>query len=246
MPLSDIAIRNAKPGTKPVKLHDDGGLFLLLNPTGSRWWRIKYRIEGKEKLLSLGTYPEVSLKDAREKRDLVRKQMTAGIDPGEHRKAVKSSKVIGAANAFEVIGREWFSKFAATWVKGHSDKIIRRLERDIFPWLGKRPINDITAPELLKAMRRIEERGAIETAHRAMQNCSQIFRYAIATGRALRDPTADLRGAIPPSKGKHHASITNPKEIGALLRAIKGYEGSLITKCGLQSNRPTLPPMNVN
>jgi integrase len=234
MPLTNVEIRNAKPGEKPIKLFDGGGLFLLISPAGGKWWRLKYRFGGKEKLLSLGTYPEVSLSEAREKRDQARKLLAADVDPGENRKAQKAAKTDSDANSFEVIGREWFGKFSPSWAASHADKIIRRLERDVFPWIGKQPIADITAPVLLATMRRIENRGALETAHRALQNCSQIFRYAIATGRAIRDPGADLRGALPPSNGKHHASITDPKAIGELLRAIASYQGSLITKCALQ------------
>ncbi|MEB0030196.1 tyrosine-type recombinase/integrase [Undibacterium sp. RTI2.1] len=234
MPLSDTTIRNAKPGERPIRLYDAGGLYLEIAPSGGKWWRLKYRITGKEKRISLGVYPEVSLKEAREKRDIARKQLASDIDPGEHRKAVKLANVEDGSSGFESIAREWFIKFAPNWVATHSDKIIRRLERDVFPWIGKRPIEEITAPEILVVMRRVEERGALETAHRALQNCSQIFRYSIATGRATRDPAADLRGALPPAKAKHHASITDPKLIGALLRAIKGYEGSLVTKCALQ------------
>lgn len=234
MKLTATAVRNTKPGTKPLKLFDGGGLFLLVNPTGSRWWRLKYRFDGKEKLLSLGTFPEVGLADARERRDQARKQLAAGIDPGVVRKAQKSARAEILANSFEAIAREWFAKHAPTWVDSHSDKIIRRLERDIFPVLGQRPIAEISAPDLLVALRRIEARGAIETAHRAQQNCGQIFRYAIATGRAARDPAADLRGALSPVKETHHASITDPKAIGGLLRAIDGYQGSPITKCALR------------
>lgn len=234
MPLTDTAIRNAKPATKPVKLADEKGLFLLVTPRGGKWWRHKYRFAGKEKLLSFGTYPDIGLKEARQRRDDARKLLAAGVDPGEHRKAHKASRSSSAVNSFEVVAREWFGKYAPTWAATHGDKIIRRLERDIFPWLGARPIADITAPELLTVLRRVEERGAIETSHRAMQNCGQIFRYAIATGRAERDPSADLRGALSPVKPKHHASITEPKAIGELLRAIEGYNGSLVTKCALK------------
>jgi integrase len=230
MPLTDTAIRNAKPQLKPFKLFDGGGLFLLVNPNGSRWWRLKFRIGGKEKLLSLGVYPDVSLKEAREKRDEARKLIAQGIDPSAQRKATR----VAEAETFEAIAREWFAKFAPTWVESHSEKIIRRLERDIFPWLGQRPIREILAPELLTVLRRIEERGAVETAHRAMQNCGQVFRFAIATGRADRNPAADLRGALPPVKQEHHASITDPKAIGALLRAIDGYVGSFVTQCALR------------
>jgi integrase len=234
MPLTDTAIRNSKPELKPRKLFDGGGLFLLVAPTGGKLWRLKYRFDGKEKLLSLGAYPAISLKDARDQRDQARKLLATDIDPGTHRKTHKAARADAKADSFEVIAREWFSKFAPNWADSHSSKILRRLERDVFPWLGKRPIVQLTAPELLTALRRIENRGAIETAHRALQNCSQIFRYAIATGRATLDPTTSLRGALPPSKATHHASITDPSAIGALLRVIDGYEGTLITKSALK------------
>jgi integrase len=234
MPLTDIAVRSAKPTDKPQKLADGGGLFLLVTPTGGKWWRLKYRFEGKEKLLSLGTYPDTSLKDAREKRDHARKQLASGIDPSENRKAAKAARADQSANSFEVIAREWYAKQASNWVPSHGEKIIRRLERDIFPWIGNRPIAGITAPELLSVLRRIEDRGAVETAHRAHQNCGQIFRYAIATGRAERDPAPDLKGALPPVKQAHYAAITDPKAIGDLLRAIDSYQGTLITKCALR------------
>jgi integrase len=234
MPLTDTAIRNAKPTAKPVKMFDENGLFLIVTPSGGKWWRFKYRFGGKEKLLSFGTYPEVSLKESRVKRDEARKQVAAGIDPGEHRKAHKAAKLDRASNSFEIVAREWFTKYSVNWVASHADKIIRRLEKDVFPWLGGRPIAEITAPELLTALRRIENRGALETAHRALQNCGQVFRYAVATGRAERDPSGDLRGALPPTKQKHHASIIDPKAIGELLRAIDGYQGSLVTKCALK------------
>jgi integrase len=234
MPLTEIAVRNAKARAKPARLFDAGGLYLEISPSGGKWWRFKYRFAEKEKRLSLGVYPEVSLKAARARRDDARRLLAEGIDPSEHRQQSKSALTAKAANSFEAVAREWFAKFSENWVDTHSSKIIRRLERDLFPWLGSRPINSITAPELLSALRRIENRGALETAHRATQNCGQVFRYAVATGRAERDPTGDLRGALPPVKEKHHASIRDPKAIGALLRAIDGYEGSLVTKCALR------------
>jgi integrase len=172
------------------------------------------------------------LKSAREKRDASRQQLAAGIDPGEARKAEKVAQA--GAESFEAIAREWHTKFSPGWVASHGDRILRRLEKDIFPWIGKRPIAEIKAPELLAVLRRIETRGAQETAHRAMQNCGQVFRYAVATGRAERDPIGDLRGALPPPKEKHHASIIEPKRIGALLRAIDAYEGYFVTKCALR------------
>ena len=232
MALTDTAIKNKKPGEKPSKLSDGSGLYLLLNTTGSRLWRYDYRFDGKRKTLSFGPYPEVTLKEAREKRDNSRKMIRDGIDPSQAKKAQKESA--SGADSFETIAREWFSKFSPAWTPSHGERILRRLERDIFPWIGKRPIAEVKAPELLNVLRRIEERGAVETAHRASQNCGQVFRYAVATGRAERDPTGDLRGAIPPTKQTHHASITDPGEIGALLRAIDAYEGGLIVRCALK------------
>jgi len=232
MPLTDTAIRSVKPKDKTFKLFDSGGLYLEVNPSGGKWWRWKYRFGGKEKRLSLGVYPDVSLKAAREKRDATRQQLAAGTDPGQARKAEKLAQA--GAESFEAIAREWHAKFSPGWVASHGDRILRRLEKDLFPWLGMQPIAEIKAPHLLAVLRRIESRGAQETAHRAMQNCGQVFRYAVATGRAERDPTGDLRGALPPPKEKHHASIIEPKRIGALLRAIDGYEGFFATKCALR------------
>ena len=234
MALTDTAIRNAKPGERTVKLTDGGGLYLLLNPNGSRWWRLDYRFDGKRKTLSMGVYPDVGLKEARERRDEARKQVAAGIDPGENRKAVKAARADRAANSFEVVAREWFAKHMPNWAKSHADKIIQRLDKDAFPWIGGRPIAEITAPELLLVLRRIEGRGALDTAHRAHQNCGQVFRYAVATGRADRDPSGDLRGALPPAKHEHFASITEPAAVAELLRAIDGFRGTFIVQCALR------------
>ena len=235
MPLTDTAIRNAKsPGEKPVRLFDERGLYLEISPTGGKWWRLKYRIAGKEKRLSLGVYPDVSLKDARDRRDASRKLLADGIDPSERRKVMKLARADGVANSFEVVTREWFAKYSVTWAANHSDRIIRRFERDIFPWIGGRPIAEVTAPELLAVVRRIENRGALETAHRALGNCGQVFRYAVATGRAMRDPCGDLRGALPPVKGEHFAATTEPKGVAELFRAMDGYEGTLTVRCALR------------
>lgn len=234
MPLTDTAIRNAKPGEKPSKLFDERGLFLLVTPAGGKWWRLRYRFDGKEKLLSLGTYPDVGLKLARERRDDARRLLADGVDPGENRKASKAAKQERAANSFEVVAREWFAGRAPQWAKGHSDKIIKRLDNDVFPWLGGRPVSEITPPELLSVLRRIEGRGALDTAHRALQNCGQIFRYAVATGRAERDPSGDLRGALPPAKSGHFAAITEPLEVGALLRAMDEVNAGFVVKCALR------------
>ena len=232
--LTDTAIRNAKPRERPYKLGDSRGLYLLVTPSGGKWWRFDYRFGGKRKSLSMGTYPDVSLKEARGRRDSAREHLAHGADPGEVRKAQKAARADHDDGSFEAVAREWFAKHLRTWATGHADKIIGRLERDIFPWLGGHPAGKVTAPELLACLRRIEGRGAIETAHRALQNCGQVFRYAMATGRAERDPAADLRGALAPVKETHHAAITDPKSIGALLRAIEGYRGDLPTRCALR------------
>lgn len=234
MPLTDTAIRNAKPATKPIKMTDGGGMYLLLNPNGSRWWRFDYRFDGKRKTLSMGTYPDTGLKDARDKRDAARKLLAAGVDPGEQRKAAKAAGDERAANSFEVVAREWHAKQSATWVELHASRIMLRLENDVFPWLGSRPIAEVTAKELLTTVNRIVDRGAVESAHRVLQNCGQVLRYAIATGRAERNPAADLRGALPPVKQTHLAAIIEPAAIGGLLRAMDAYNGSLVTKCALR------------
>lgn len=235
MPLTDTAIRNAKPAEKARKLFDGGGLYLEVAPSGGKWWRLKYRFAGKEKRLSLGVYPDVSLKDARDRRDEARKLLANEIDPSENRKAKRAAKVERATNSFEVVAREWFTKHEPNWSANHANRIIRRLERDIFPWVGGKAIADITATQLLEAIRRIEQRGALETAHRALANCGQVFRYAVATGRADRDPSGDLRGALPPVKSKKHfAAVTEPKQVAEILRALDGYEGTLPVRCALR------------
>jgi integrase len=232
--LTDPALRNAKPRERPYKLGDSRGLYLIVTSNGGKWWRFDYRFGGKRKSLSMGTYPDVSLKEARGRRDSAREHLTHGTDPGEVRKARKAARAGRDDGSFEAVAREWFAKHMRTWAAGHADKIIGRLERDIFPWLGGRLAGKVTAPELLACLRRIEARGAIETAHRALQNCGQVFRYAMATGRAERNPAADLRGALAPVKETHYPTIIDPKAVGALLRAIDGYRGDLPTRCALQ------------
>jgi integrase len=234
MPLTDTAIRNAKPDTKTRRMFDGGGLYLEVATSGGKWWRLKYRFGGKEKRISLGVYPEISLKDARERRGEARKLLANGTDPSQHRKAEKAATAALASNSFEVIAREWHGKHVPTWTKKHAETVIRRLELNIFPWLGKLPAAEITAPQLLEALRRIEARGALETAHRVLSICGQVFRYAIATGRAERDPSGDLRGALPPVKPKHFAAKTDPKEIGPMLRAIDAYQGTTIVRSALR------------
>lgn len=234
MPLTDTAIRKLKPVDKAQRLFDGGGMYLEVAKSGGKWWRLKYRFEGKEKLLSLGTYPDTGLAAARDKRDNARKLLASGVDPGEHRKAEKAAGVEKSANSFEVVAREWFGKQRPSWVDGHANKVLMRLENDVFPWLGTRPIAEVTAKELLATINRIVDRGAVDSAHRALQNCGQIFRYAVVTGRAERNPAADLRGALPSPKESHLAAMTDPDKIGGLLRSMDAYAGAFVTKCALR------------
>lgn len=233
MPLTDLKIRSAKPKEKPYKLSDFDGLYLLVTEKGQKWWRFRYRYNRKEKLLSMGIYPEISLADARQRRDEARRQIAHGIDPGAIRKAQKQADT-KETETFEVIAREWHTKFKPSWTEGHASTIMSRLERDLFPWLGKRPIAEIKAPELLAVLRRVESRGALETAHRIRTIAGQVFRYSVATGRAERDPSADLKGAIPQPGEKHLAALTDPKDVAPLLRAIDGYNGHFVVKCALR------------
>lgn len=234
MPLTDTTIRNTKPAAKPIKLFDGGGLFLLVTPAGQRYWRLKYRAAGKEKLLALGVYPDVTLAAARRKRDEAREKMAAGIDPGEAKKAEKRSARLSAENSFEAVAREWHAKYGPTWSASHGARLLRRLEVDAFPWIGGKPIADLAPPDVLDVLRRVEKRGALETAHRLHANVGQVCRYAVATGRAARDVTADLRGALPPVQQEHMAAITDPKQVAELLRAIDGYQGTFPVQCALR------------
>lgn len=237
MPLTDAAIRKAKPGQKTIRLSDEKGMYLEIDPGGGRWWRLKYRFPkgGKEKRHALGVYPEVSLADARKKRDAARDLLAKGIDPGEARKAERAVTVERSANSFEAVAREWHAKFSPSWdsVK-YRDITIRRLELNAFPWLGDRVISEITAPELLAVIRRIEERDATYTAHRILGLCGQVFRYAIATSRAERDITPDLRGALAPRQEEHFAATTEPKRLAEILRAFDGYHGSIQVRSALK------------
>lgn len=229
--LVDTAIKNAKSKENPYKLTDGKGLYLLVKETG-KYFRFDYRHQGKRKTLALGVYPDVSLAKARERLSVARKLLAEGIDPGEQRKMDKEA--VACLNSFEAVTREWFLKNKHTWTDNHAKDIISRLEANVFPWIGNKPIAEVNAPVLLSVLRRIEARGAIETAHRIKQMCGQVFRYAVATGRADRDPSADLRGALPPPPSRSMATITEPGEVAALLRAIRDYKGEFITRCALR------------
>jgi len=234
MPLTDIALRNAKPKDKPYKLTDWGGLYVLVNKKGYKYWRYDYRYQGKRKTLALGVYPAIGLKQARIKHEEARELLGKGIDPAIQRKVEKVTQIKNNQNNFEAVAREWHEKHKHTWTEGHAKTILHRLNVNIFPYIGFRAISEIEPPDILAPLRIIEERGAVHTAHRIRALCGQIFRYAVATGRAQRDPTADLKGAIPPAKSTHFASITDPKKIGELLRAIDDYQGDFTTAKALQ------------
>jgi len=234
MRLTDVAIRKAKPADKPVRLFDGGGLYLEIAPTGGKLWRWKYRFGGKEKRLALGVYPDVGLGEARAHHAEVRKLLTAGVDPSEQRKAEKLTRLDGAHNSFAAIALELQTMRGK---KNATSTVIRNrriVEKDLNPYIGDKPITEITAPILLAALRKMEKRGAVETAHRARGIAGMVFRYAIATGRAERNPAADLIGALEPPETKHFASLTEPAQVAPLLRALWGYEGAATVRSALR------------
>lgn len=232
--LTEMAVKNAQAKDKSWKLPDGKGLYLEIMPNGAKYWRLKFRFGGKEKRLALGVYPETGLKDARKGREAARELLAKGIDPSEVKRQNKLAQSLAAANSFEAVALEWLKKQATEWSANYTIKASMMLNNHLLPWLGQRPISEIKAPEMLAVIRRIESKGIIETAHRAKQMSGQIFRYAIATGRAERDPTPDLRGALITAKPKHFASITEPKDVGQLLLAIDGFRGTSIVKAALQ------------
>jgi integrase len=228
--LTETAIRAAKPREKSYKLFDGLGLYLEIAPTGSKLWRLKYRHDGRENRLALGAHADTSLKQARERRDAARRQLAAGIDPSGQRHAEK----LANANTFEAVAREWLALQEKRLAPSTFAKAGWTFETLVFPYLGARPIAKLGAMDVLKVLKRIEGRGIHETAHRTRQRCAQVFRYAVQTGRAERDPTVDLRGALAPVVSEHHAAITEPARIGELLRAIDGYAGHVVTAYALK------------
>ena len=244
--LTDVAIRNAKPQDKDTRLNDGGGLYLLIKSNGARWWRFDYTINRKRKTLSVGVYPDVTLSDARRKTQEARNSVANGVDPSDERKASKVAQLhqienkkritegLPALDSFEHVALEWFDKMMLNKSASHRSRTLSALKRDVFPWVGSRNIADIKATELLPVIQRIESRNAIETAHRTLQTCGQIFRYAEATGRADRDITQSLKGALSPVNSTNFASMTDPKLVKPLLKAIENYNGSIIVKCALQ------------
>jgi integrase len=218
----------------PYKLADEKGLYLFIQPSGGKLWRFDYRFDGKRKTLALGAYPDISLALARDKRDNARKLLASEIDPSETKKATQAAKIGSAANSFEVVAREWATSYFKNKSDSHYQRTLRRLELYIFPWLGKKAIADIGAPQILEVVKRIENLNKLETAHRTLQATSQVFRHAVQTGRALRDPCTDLRGALPATVVKHMAAFTEPKQIAELLRAIDGFTGSFTVQTALR------------
>ena len=234
MKLNDVAVRKAKPEVKPYKMADGGGMYLEVMPNGSKYWRVKYRFNGKEKRLAFGVYPTVSLSMARDRLAESKKLLAQGIDPGETKKAAKQSNQANAANSLEAIAREWVASHMADKSDMHRKRTLRRLEVYLFPWLGSKPIADITAPDVLHPLKLIQNQNKLETAHKVMQIVGQVFRYAVQTGRAIRDVTADLKGAIPSSAVTHMASLTDPKDVAELLRAMDGFTGTLTVQTALR------------
>ena len=255
MPTSDrltdkalkAALKTAVEAGKAAKLSDGAGLVLDARPTGVGWWRLRYWRDGREGMLSLGTYPETGLRAARKKRDVARELIAAGGDPGEARREQKSERAaqreaqvladagLPGLGTFEHVAREWLSTSHEAKVSaGHADRTRIRLEQDVLPWLGRRPIGEIGAPELLQCLRRVEARGAIETAHRIKDACGQVFRYGVAIGACQRNPAADLRDALRPVPTRHHAAIVDPVNAGKLLRDVMAYQGHTVTRAAMQ------------
>ena len=232
--LSDIEARKAKPQDKPYKLTDGKGLYLLVNPNGGKLWRMNYRHGGKQKTLALGVYPETALAKAREKLEQARRLLADGLDPMAERKADKEATAERGKNSFEAVAREWLALNVGKWAETTHRHIKERLEQNLFPWLGARPIAEITARELLAALNKTVERGRIDTATRIRSDAGRVFRYAIVTGRAERDPAADLAGALPSPKTQHRATLVEPKEVGELLRAIDAYSGTFVVRAAFK------------
>ena len=245
MLINDTIIRNTRPGPRPIRLFDGQGLFLLIQPNGGRWWRMRCFVDGREQLLSVGTYPEVSLKQARDRRHEIRSLVANGGNPAAQRKAERQSR----GTTFELVAREWWGKRQHLWKGKYAEVILHRLEKNIFPYLGRHPIHKLVAADFLEPLERMEKRGILESAHKTKTICSQVVRYAVATRRADRDPLPDLRGALTPVKPKHYATIVDPREIGDLLRTIDGYRGSsrivMRTTCELRTTMLSIFPTGV-
>jgi integrase len=236
MPLTEMKVKNAKfDETKKVtKIFDEKGMFLQVMKNDSKYFKFQYYYAGKQQLISLGVYPETSLKEARARRDEARKMLDNGINPSSVRKLNKNSLLEDTENNFQSVATEWFVKFQSKWTPQHAKTKWRSLEKDIFPYLGKTPIKNITPQDVLNVLNRIQSRGAIETAHRAKSICSEIFRHGVLNSKCSTDPTLILRGALLPTQTKNMASITDTEKLSGLLKAIDGYEGEFVTRCALK------------
>ena len=234
MNLTNTRIRNTKPLDKTQRLFDGGGLYLEVSPSGGKWWRYKYRYGGREKRISLGTYPDISLKDARQRHQEYRQLLANDVDPSGHKKAKQASIRSTAHNHFEAIGREWLDRQKENWSMSHATRVFRLFERDLFPWLGKSPITEIKPTDVLETCRKVEDRGAVETAHRTLSYCGQVFDYSVATGRIKANPCNGLGKALKKVQPGHFSAVTDPKEVGPMLRTLDGYEGSPIVKTALK------------
>jgi len=233
MKLTDISIKRAKPAEKAYRMFDGGGLYIEVTPTGGKLWRYKYRFNAREKCLALGKYPEISLQEARRRHFEARDKLARDIDPSVAKKAAKAAKRELAENSFEALAREWFENWRLDKVEIYARKLMMQLEKDVFPYIGKTPIAELKAPDILSVCRRVETRGAVTAAHKINVSVSMILRYAIATGRAERDPCPDLRGALKPHPSKPFPSLTDPLKVADLLKAIDCYKGSHVVRCAL-------------
>lgn len=234
MALSDTALRNAKPTDKAYKLYDEKGLYLIVNPNGGKWWRLKYRLDGKEKTLSLGVYPDVSLAQARVKRDEARALVADTIDPSQARRDSKTQARLNGQNTFEAVANDWHALHNQSKSERHQQRVRRWLDAYLFPMLGNKPVSSITAPMVLDTTSALQKEGKLETAHRVIQTAGQVFRYAIQKGFATYNPAPDLKGALPPPVVKNMAAMIEPKEVAQLLRSIEAYHGSLTVQCALK------------
>lgn len=232
--LTDSAVKGAKTKAKAYHLTDGQGMYLLVKSNGRKYWRMDYSLHGRRNKYAIGIYPAVSLKEARRRRDEAKQLIADGIDPIQYRKLAKDQQREAHENSFEAVSMDWFSRNNQKWTPGYARTIEQRLKLNLFPWLGDRPITEITAPELLRVLRRIESRGAVETTYRTRQIASNVFRYGVSCGICDRDPASDLIGALSPKNPKKMAAITEPAEVGGLMRAIDGYHGDLITRCALK------------
>jgi integrase len=234
MKLTELQIKKAQPKEKVYRLFDGHGLHIEITPKGQKWWRYKYLYNGKEKRMSLGVYPEISLKEARDRHMEERLKLAKGIDPSAARKVQKQQTFTSKTNTFEALGREWFETYKKGVTEGQSTRVIRRLDRDIFPFLGKLPIQDIKVADIKTALDRMTQRGVVESAHRALQNIHQILQLALITERIDRNVATNLSSLLPAKQVKHFAAITDPKRVGELMRMIEGYQGNIITIAALK------------